>query len=191
MISKAQLNYLKIAPRKVRLVADLIREKEVEEAQNILNFTQKRAALPLLKLLNQALKNAQNQHSNVKDNNLFISKIIVNEGPVAKRRLPRARGRADVIRKRTSHVTIILDEIKKEVKDTTKRKKKLSEKEDTEKKKKTEKKNQKKKESKTKKEKVKERNKKKKKRRSREDYSKTKKGLKEKKRQEVFNRKAF
>ena len=123
MISQAKLQYLKITPRKVRLVADLIRGKKFEEAQNLLRFTQKRATLPLLKLLSQAFANAVNNNSGVKENNLFISKIFVDEGPVAKRRFPRARGKSDVIRKRTSHVTIILDEISKAVKDVTKSKK--------------------------------------------------------------------
>jgi len=123
MISQAKLQYLKITPRKVRLVTDLIRGKKVEEAQNLLRFTQKRATLPLLKLLNQAFANAVNNNSGIKEENLFISKIFVDEGPVAKRRFPRARGKSDVIRKRTSHVTIMLDEIKKAVKDVTKSKK--------------------------------------------------------------------
>jgi len=123
MISQAKLNYLKITPRKVRLVANLIRGMKVEEAQNALRFTQKGATLPLLKLLNQAFSNAINNYPEIKENALFISKIFVDEGPVSKRRFPRARGKADVIRKRTSHVTIILDEIGKEVKDVTKSKK--------------------------------------------------------------------
>ena len=123
MIAQAKLHYLKISPRKVRLVVDLIRGKKVEEAQNILRFTQKRATLPLLKLLNQALSNAANNNSVVNEDNIFISKIFVDVGPVAKRRFPRARGKSDVIRKRTSHVTIILDEINKAVKDVTKSKK--------------------------------------------------------------------
>ena len=123
MISQAKLHYLKISPRKVRLVVNLIRGKKVENAQNILRFTQKRASLPLLKLLNQALSSAVNNNSRVDKNNIFITKIFVNGGPVAKRRFPRAKGKSDIIRKRTSHITIILDEINKEVKDVTKSKK--------------------------------------------------------------------
>ena len=123
MIAQAKLHYLKISPRKVRLVVDLIRGKKVEEAQNILRFTQKRATLPLLKLLNQAISNASNNNSVVNEDNIFISKIFVDVGPVAKRRFPRAKGKSDIIRKRTSHVTIMLDEINKEVKDVTKSKK--------------------------------------------------------------------
>ena len=120
MISQAKLNYLKISPRKVRLVANLIRGKKLEEAQNLLRFTLKRGTLPLLKLLNQAVANAVSNNAIVNEKNLFISKIFIDEGPVAKRRFPRARGKSDIIRKRTSHVTIELDEITKEVKDVTK-----------------------------------------------------------------------
>lgn len=109
---KAHLRYLRIAPRKVRLVADLIRGKTVKEAENILNFTTKRAALPLLKLLKSAIANAKHNF-NLKEENLYISKILVNEGPRLKRVFPRARGRADIRQKKMSHVTIVLEEIKK------------------------------------------------------------------------------
>jgi len=108
----AKLNYLRIAPRKVRLVADLIRNKSVIEAENILNFTVKKAALPLLKLLRSAIANAEHNF-HLKKENLYICEILVNEGPRLKRILPRARGRADIIQKKTSHVTIILEEKKK------------------------------------------------------------------------------
>jgi large subunit ribosomal protein L22 len=77
---KARLRYLRIAPRKVRLVADLIRGKSVEEAERILNFTRKKAALPLLKLLKSAIANAKHNF-NLDEKNLYISKITVDEGP--------------------------------------------------------------------------------------------------------------
>lgn len=109
---KAELNYLRIAPRKVRLVADLIRGKKVTEAKKILEFTTKKAAKPILKLLNSAISNAKHNF-NLKEENLFISKILVNEGPRLKRPFPRARGRVDIIQKKMSHVTIVLEEIKK------------------------------------------------------------------------------
>jgi len=112
---KAYLRHLRMAPRKVRLVADLIRGKSVEEAQNILNFTTKRVALPLLKLLKQAIFNAKNNFQ-LDEKNLYISKIIVDEGPKLKRVFPRARGHADEIQKKTSHIPLILDEIKKKPK---------------------------------------------------------------------------
>ena len=111
----AKLRYLRIAPRKVRLVADLIRRKSVEEAQNILNFTQKRAALPILKLLKQAISNAKNNFQ-LEEKNLYISKILVDEGPKLKRVRPRAKGHADEIQKKTSHITLVLDEIKSKIK---------------------------------------------------------------------------
>jgi len=108
----AKLRHLRITPRKVRLVADLMRGKKVEEAQNILNFTIKKAASPLLKLLRSAVANAKNSFR-LDESNLYISKILVDEGPKYKRWRARARGSADLIQKKTSHVTIILDEIVK------------------------------------------------------------------------------
>ncbi len=124
----AKLNYLRIAPRKVRLVADLIRKDKVEHAERILNFTVKKAAKPIAKLLKTAIADARNNfHLNT--NNLYISKIIVNEGPKYKRWRPRSRGMANQIEKRTSHITLILDEIK-----PTKRIKKTGRKKGTEKK---------------------------------------------------------
>lgn len=109
---KAKLRYLRIAPRKVRLVADLIRGKSVEEAQTILNFTVKKAAEPLLKLLKSAVANAKNNFR-LDESNLYISKITVDEGPKYKRWMPRARGQAYEIQKKTSHITIFLDELSK------------------------------------------------------------------------------
>jgi large subunit ribosomal protein L22 len=106
---KAKLRYLRIAPRKVRLVADLIRGKSVLEAERILNFTRKRAALPLLKLLKSAVANAKHNF-NLDEKNLYISKITVDQGPKTKKIFPRARGRADIKEKKTSHITLILKE---------------------------------------------------------------------------------
>jgi len=111
----AKLKYLRIAPRKVRLVADLIRGKKIEEAQNILNFKVKKAALPLLKLLKQVVANAKNNFQ-LDESNLYIAKILVDEGPKYKRWRARARGRADEIQKKTSHITVVLDEIAKKPK---------------------------------------------------------------------------
>ncbi len=108
----AKLQYLHIAPRKVRLVADLIRRKKLEEAKTILNFTTKKASLPLLKLLKQAEANAQNNFQ-LDSSNLFISKITIDEGRKYKRWEPRARGQTYEIQKKTSHVKIVLDEIVK------------------------------------------------------------------------------
>ena len=108
----AKLHYLRIAPRKVRLVADLIRGKSVEEAQTILNFTVKKATQPLLKLLNSAIANAKNNFQ-LEESNLYISRITVDEGPKYKRWRARARGRASEIQKKTSHITLVLKGEKK------------------------------------------------------------------------------
>jgi large subunit ribosomal protein L22 len=120
----SKLRYLKIAPRKVRLIADLIRGKKVERAQTVLNFTPKRASLPLMKLLNQSLSNAKNNFQ-LDPVNLYISKITVDEGPKYKRWRARARGRADQIQKKTSHVTLILDETVKKAKKVKRTKPKI------------------------------------------------------------------
>jgi len=116
---QATLGNLRIAPRKVRLIADLIRRKKVEDAQAILNFMRKKAGPNMLKLLNSASANAVNNHQ-LDPKNLYISKITVDEGRKLKRWMPRARGRAAEIQKKTSFITIILDEIKP----TSKKKKK-------------------------------------------------------------------
>jgi large subunit ribosomal protein L22 len=118
----AKLQYLRIAPRKVRLVADLIRGKTVEEAQMILNFTTKKAVQPLFKLLKSAVSNAKHNFQ-LEETNLYVSKITVDEGPKYKRWMPRARGQASEIQKKTSHITIILDEIEKKPKKIKKLKK--------------------------------------------------------------------
>jgi len=93
-------------------VVDLIRGKTVEEAQTILKFITKRAAQPLLKLLKSAIANAKNNFQ-LNEENLYISKITVDEGPKYKRRMPRARGQATEIQKKTSHITMVLDEVLK------------------------------------------------------------------------------
>lgn len=112
---KAKLNNFRVSARKGRLVADLIRGKKVEDAQTILKFTLKKTAEPMLKLLNSAVANAENIDK-AKASDLFISKVFVNEGATYKRIMPRARGTANRINKRTSHIEIELDEIIKEEK---------------------------------------------------------------------------
>lgn len=109
---EVKLRKLRIAPRKVRLVADVIRNKSAEEAQSILSFTIKRGAQPLLKLLKSALANAKNNFQ-LDSANLYISKITVDEGTKFKRWMPRARGQASEIQKKTSHITMVLSERKK------------------------------------------------------------------------------
>ena len=108
MKSTAKLRYLRMAPRKVRLVADLIRGKKVIEALTMLRFTPKRAAEPILKVLHSAVASAESEESN-----LYISKVTIDEGPKLKRYRARARGAAFPIQKKTSHITIVLDEIEK------------------------------------------------------------------------------
>lgn len=116
----AKLNHLRMSPRKVRLVADLVRGMDAKEAETQLKFLTKRAAGPLLKLLNSAVANASHNFDVEKDN-LFVSEIQVNEGPTLKRWRARAMGRAAPIMKRGSHINLVL-ETKKEVK---KKKKKV------------------------------------------------------------------
>lgn len=111
----AKLKHLRIASRKVRLVADLIRGLTVIQAEQQLNFLVKRSVKPIGKLLKSAVANAENNAKLVKDN-LYISKISVDEGATLKRWRARAMGRAAEIMKRTSHITLVLDEIKPGVK---------------------------------------------------------------------------
>jgi len=106
----ARLNDYRQSPRKVRLVANLIKGKKVEDAKNILTFTVKRASNPILDLLNSAVANAKSNF-NLERDILFIKNITVNEGVVLKRRMPRARGMAYPIKKRNSHVCIELDTV--------------------------------------------------------------------------------
>lgn len=108
---RAHLKYLRIAPRKVRLVADLIRNKNAVEASKILKFTPKRAAKDLAKLLDSARANARNNF-NLGEGSLFIREIKVDGGAVYKRYMPQARGSAHMIKKRTSHITLVLEDKK-------------------------------------------------------------------------------
>jgi len=109
----AKLKHLRISARKVRLVVDLIRGKKVEEAKTILNFMIKRGGIPVSKLLNQAIANAKNNFQ-LDPANLFIAEIKVDDGPKLKRWRARARGQAYEIQKKTSHISLVLDEIVKE-----------------------------------------------------------------------------
>jgi large subunit ribosomal protein L22 len=106
---RAKLRFVRVSPRKARLVADLIRGKGSEEATNILTFTKKAAAKILIKLLKSAIANAT-QKKTIDIDRLYIKKIAVDQGPTMKRFQPRAMGRATTIRKRSSHITIVMDE---------------------------------------------------------------------------------
>ena len=112
MIVKASLNNLRVSPRKVRLVSDLIRGKKVDLAQAILEMIVKRAARPLSKLLHSAVADAENNFHLDKDN-LYISKIVVNEGRKLKRWRARSRGQAFNIQKKTSNIILELKELGK------------------------------------------------------------------------------
>ena len=107
VVVRAQAKYVRHAPRKARLVVDHIRGKSVDEARAILNHTPRAAAVDVLKLLESAVANAENNHELDADD-LVIRKVYVDEGPTLKRYRPRALGRATRIRKRTSHMTIQL-----------------------------------------------------------------------------------
>ncbi|GAB4261704.1 MULTISPECIES: 50S ribosomal protein L22 [Deferrisoma] len=109
MEAKATLRYLRMSPRKVRLVADLVRGRRVEEAIRILRFTPRRASLPVRKVIESAVANAENNHG-LDIDQLWVREIRVDEGPTLKRWRPRARGRATPIMKRTSHVAVVLEE---------------------------------------------------------------------------------
>ncbi len=106
---KAKIKFLRIAPRKVRLVADMIRHKDVNEAMDLLGFVNKRSAPVIKKLLKSAVANAD-QKKTVDVDTLFVKHISVDQGPTLKRYMPRAQGRASEIRKKTSHVNLVLAE---------------------------------------------------------------------------------
>lgn len=109
METKASARYVRISPRKARLVVDLIRGKDVGEAQQILDYSDRAAARVVGKILNAAIANAEH-NNNLDADDLFVSRAFVDEGPTLKRFRPRALGRATRINKRTSHITLILDE---------------------------------------------------------------------------------
>jgi large subunit ribosomal protein L22 len=106
---KAILNYARSTPRKLRYVVDLIRNKSVTDAQQILKFNSKRAAYFMYKLVNSAVANATAKDANILPENLFIKKITVGDGPSFKRWRPASMGRAVKVKKRTAHVELILN----------------------------------------------------------------------------------
>ena len=101
----AKLRYARISPKKCRIVADQIRGKPVGEALDILRFSPKKAARIIRKVLESAIANAEH-NAGMDIDDLYVSAIYVDDGPRLKRILPRARGRADVIKKRMSHITV-------------------------------------------------------------------------------------
>jgi large subunit ribosomal protein L22 len=106
---RAQAKYIRQSPYKVRRVLDLVRGLPVEEARDILAFTDRKAAHPVRKVLDSAVANAEHNHALDADE-LFVAQAYADEGPTLKRWRPRARGRATRILKRTSHITIVVSE---------------------------------------------------------------------------------
>ena len=106
----ATVRYVRISSRKVKIVIDLIRGKNVGEALSILEFTPKAATEPVAKLLKSAIANAEN-NLGMDSSNLYVAEVYANQRPTLKRLRARAQGRANRIRKRTSHISIVLDEM--------------------------------------------------------------------------------
>ena len=109
METRAKTKFIRVSPRKVRLVVDQIRGKDVEAALNILKFTPKHSAALVTKVLRTAIANAENTQ-NVDVDRLYVKMVTVDGGGMWKRFMPRAMGRATRIRKRLSHVTVVIDE---------------------------------------------------------------------------------
>ena len=110
MEAKAVARHIRMSSQKVRLVVDLIRGKKVQEARNILFYTRKYAAGIVANVLKSAVANAA-QNPNIDENILYVKEIFVDQGPSLKRWRARAQGRAAGIKKRSSHITVILDEM--------------------------------------------------------------------------------
>jgi len=106
-VVKAKARYVRIAPRKVRLIADQVRGMHIEQARALLAFSPRGAAEPIQKLINSAAANAENNHDLIGDE-MRVSSITVDEGPTLRRFRPRAMGRATPINKRTSHIAVAL-----------------------------------------------------------------------------------
>lgn len=108
MAWNAKHKYARISARKVRLVADLIRGRDVQDALNVLKFSPNRAAVMVSKVLTSAIANANEAEANVES--LIVDKAFVDEGPTIKRWQPKDRGRANPIMKRTSHITVVVEQ---------------------------------------------------------------------------------
>ncbi|HPT69857.1 MAG TPA: 50S ribosomal protein L22 [Syntrophomonas sp.] len=109
MEARAIARYLRVSPLKARQVADLVRGKDVKEALGILRYTNKKSSPLISKVVKSAIANAEHNYDMDSDE-LYISEIQINEGPTLKRMKPRAYGRADVRRHRTSHITVVVRE---------------------------------------------------------------------------------
>jgi large subunit ribosomal protein L22 len=111
---KAQNRFVRQSPYKVRRVLDLVRGLPVEEAEHVLRLTNRAAATPIVKTLKSAVANAEHNHA-LDAEDLVVAEAYADEGPTLKRYRPRARGRATLIRKRTSHITIVVADRNEEV----------------------------------------------------------------------------
>ena len=109
-VATAKATYIRIAPRKVQIVLDLIRNQPADKAMAILKYTPKAACEPLMKLLKSAITNAEN-NNNMDVTRLYVAECSVSQGPTLKRIRPRAQGRAFRINKKTSHITLVLKEM--------------------------------------------------------------------------------
>ena len=110
MEAKAELRFARISARKAKIVLDLIKGKKIDEALAILKYTNKAASPIISKILKSAIANATNNHS-MNESKLVVAEAVANQGPTMKRISPRAQGRAYRIRKRTSHIKIVLKEV--------------------------------------------------------------------------------
>ncbi len=108
---RAVAKYVRVSPRKAQIVVDLIRGKKVDDALAILMYTPKSAAPVVEKILNSAIANAEN-NLEMDRGSLYVAEVYANQGPTLKRYWARSHGRADMIKKRTSHITIVLDQVK-------------------------------------------------------------------------------
>lgn len=111
---KAQARFVRQSPSKVRRVLDLVRGLPVHEAEHVLRLTQRRATDPVAKVLKSAIANAEHNHA-LDAEELVIAEAFADEGPTLKRYRPRARGRATQIKKRTSHITIVVSDRDEEI----------------------------------------------------------------------------
>lgn len=109
MEAKALARQIRISPQKARLIADLVRGKDVADAINTLRFMPKKGARVMRKVIESALANAS-QNESIDVDTLYVKKVFIDGGPMLKRIMPRAQGRANRILKRTSHITVVLDE---------------------------------------------------------------------------------
>lgn len=117
MDSKATAKYVRMSPRKVRLVVDIVRGLSVQKAEHALSLLNKKAARPVSKVLHSAIANAEHNFD-AKKSELFVKFIAADEGPTLKRWQPRAFGRASMIRKRTTHITVVVSDGKEATADT-------------------------------------------------------------------------